>query len=117
MPAWAQDIFPDGEMKNVTLLSYDLLGSTNLQKQLNGGSLLKKIINDSLEYEKNNGTSKRKIFTYSGEELNVIGVLQSMNLWSPHILSPASSLIFEIYYDNTTAQYTVKVSNKINFIK
>lgn len=109
IPGWAKDIFPVGQLLNVTLLSYELQAQTKIQKILNGGTLLKKIIEDSMNF-KNSENSKRKLYLYSGEEKNIHGILQSLDVWVPHVLSPGAALIFEIYSDSFTKEFTVKVT-------
>ncbi|KAK2588039.1 hypothetical protein KPH14_004109 [Odynerus spinipes] len=110
VPRWADGIFPDGEMYNVTLLQYDLLSRTKIQKQLGGGTFLKEVIINALKYIQGNITGERKIIMYSGDDRNIVGILKAMNLWSPHIPSEAASLIFELYFNNETAQYGVRIN-------
>ncbi|XP_043492401.1 venom acid phosphatase Acph-1-like [Polistes fuscatus] len=110
IPFWATDTFPDGEIYNVTLLQYDLLTMTNVQKQLSGGTFLKEIILNAIKYSHGIMTNDRKIMMYSGDIKNIIGILKAMNLWSPHIPSEASSLIFELYFNNVTSQYGMMIN-------
>lgn len=110
IPEWADGIFPDGEMYNVTLLQYDLLLKTKIQKQLGGGTFLKEIIINALEYIRGNMTEERKIMMYSGDSRNIVGILKAMNMWSPHIPSEATSLIFELYLNNNTKTYGIKIN-------
>lgn len=97
-------------MYNVTLLEYDFLSETVLQRQLNGGTLLEEIIGNSLKYVTGDIPRERKIMMYSGDNRNLVGVLKNLNLWSPHIPNDAASLIFELYYDNDLRQYGIKVT-------
>ncbi|KOC59081.1 Venom acid phosphatase Acph-1 [Habropoda laboriosa] len=110
LPQWAQDIFPDGGMYNVSLLEYDLLCETSLQKQLNGGTILKEILANSLMYIKGSIPKERKLMVYSGNERNIVGVLKALNLWSPHIPNEAASVIFELYFDNKTGDHGMKIN-------
>ncbi|XP_003706109.1 venom acid phosphatase Acph-1 [Megachile rotundata] len=110
LPYWASDVFPHGEMYNVSLLEYDLLSQTLLQKQLNGGTILKEILTNSLSYISGKISKKRKLMMYSGNERNIIGVLKSLDLWSPHIPNEAASIIFEMYFDNETETYGMKIN-------
>ncbi|XP_072756171.1 venom acid phosphatase Acph-1 isoform X2 [Anoplolepis gracilipes] len=110
LPNWAIDVFPDGAMYNVTLLEYDLLSATPLQRQLNGGTLLKEIIGNSLNYKIGDLSKERKIILYSGGERNIIGILKNLNLWSPHIPNEAAALIFELYFDKATNVYGMKIN-------
>ncbi|CAL7935090.1 unnamed protein product [Xylocopa violacea] len=110
LPEWAEDIFPDGEMYNVSLLEYDLLGQTLLQKQLNGGTIIKEILANSLMYVHGSIPKERKLMMYSGNERNIVGVLKGLNLWMPHIPNEAASLIFELYFDNETESHGIKIN-------
>ncbi|CAL1677646.1 unnamed protein product [Lasius platythorax] len=110
LPNWAIDVFPDGAMYNITLLEYDLLSTTPLQRQLNGGTFLKEIIGNSLKYKIGDLSKKRKIILYSGDERNIVGVLKNLDLWSPHIPNEAAALIFELYFDNDTDVYGMKIN-------
>lgn len=109
LPNWAIDVFPDGTMYNVTLLEYDLLSTTPIQKQLNGGTLLEEIIGNSLKYIIGDIPKERKMMLYSGDARNIVGVLKNLDLWSPHIPNEAA-LIFELYFDNDTDIYGIKVT-------
>jgi len=110
LPNWAKDIFPDGAMYDIALLEYDLFSTTPLQKQLNGGTFLKEIIGNLLKYKIGDLSKDRKIILYSGDERNIVGVLKNLNLWSPHIPNEAAALIFELYFDNETDIYEIKVT-------
>lgn len=118
LPYWARDIFPNGGMYNVSLLEYDLLWETPLQKKLNGGAIVREILVNSLMYMRGDVSRKRKLMLYSGNERNVVSVLKSLNLWSPHIPNEAASVIFELYFDNETEIHGVKVCKlKLKLIK
>ncbi|XP_076646054.1 venom acid phosphatase Acph-1 isoform X1 [Halictus rubicundus] len=110
LPYWAKDIFPDGDMYNVTLLEYDLLSQTPLQMKLNGGTFIKEILANTLEYIDGVISKQRKLMMYSGNDRNIAGILKALDLWSPHIPSEAASVIFETYYDNETEHYGMKVN-------
>lgn len=103
-------------MYNVSLLEYDLLSATPLQRQLNGGTLLEEIIGNSLSYSTGNMSKKRKMMLYSGDERNIIGVLKNLDLWSPHIPKEAAALIFELYFDDNINLYGMKVFYFFYFI-
>lgn len=116
LPHWANDVFPDGTMFNVTLLEYDLLSASPLQRQLNGGTLLAEIIGNSLKYERGDISKERKMMLYSGDARNIVGVLKNLDLWSPHIPEEAAALIFELHLDNDTGIYGIKVNLGLYFL-
>ncbi|XP_043273768.1 venom acid phosphatase Acph-1-like isoform X2 [Venturia canescens] len=118
LPGWAEGIFPEGEMRNVTLLSYTLLSKTRNQRQLNGGVFLKKIINEATKlittnatFDVNSNTSRdAKISLWSAEDRNLIGVLQAMNLWwSPHLLDNGASIILELRHNESAKEYGFEI--------
>ncbi|XP_011864396.1 PREDICTED: venom acid phosphatase Acph-1-like isoform X2 [Vollenhovia emeryi] len=110
LPNWAKDVFSDDTMYNVTLLEYDLLSATPLQRQLNGGIFVGEIISNSLRYIIGDIPKERKMMLYSGDARNIVGVLKNLNLWSPHIPNEAAALIFELYFDNDTNAYGIKIN-------
>lgn len=109
LPNWAKDIFPHGAMYNVSMLLYDTLSESQLQKQLNGGTMLKEIAGNLLRYIQGVIPHSRKIMLYSGNDRNVAGLLKSMDTWSPHIPNEAAAVIFEMYHDNVTNTHYVKI--------
>lgn len=110
LPNWAKEIFPHGGMYDATLLEYDLLSETPLQRQLNGGTFLKEILVNSLDHIRGSVPEERKLMIYSGNERNIVAILKGLDLWSPHIPNEAASLIFEMYFDNETQSHGMKVS-------
>ncbi|XP_014472118.1 PREDICTED: venom acid phosphatase Acph-1-like [Dinoponera quadriceps] len=110
LPHWARDVFPHGTMYNVTLSEYDLLSATLLQRQLNGGTFLAEIVGNSLKYMSGEIPENRKMMLYSGDGRNIAGVLRNLDLWSPHIPNEAAALIFELYLDNDTDTYGIKIN-------
>lgn len=117
LPYWANDIFPHGMMYNVTLLEYDLLSATPLQRQLNGGTFLMELIGNSLKYTLGEMQKDRRMMLYSGDGRNIAGVLKTLDLWSPHIPNEAAALIFELYFDNDTDTHGIKVKSSPVIVK
>lgn len=109
LPYWAYDIFPHGAMYNVTLLEYELLTHSPLQRMLNGGTMLKEIIGNCLKHIRGALPKGRKMMLYSGDEKNIASVLKTLNIWFPHIPKEASALIFELTRDTETDKYGIRV--------
>lgn len=109
LPKWAKDIFPHGAMYNASVLLYDTLSESPLQKQLNGGTMLKEIVGNLLKYIQGVIPQQRKIMLYSGNDRNVVGLLKSLDTWSPHIPQEAAAVIFEMHHDNETNAHYVKI--------
>lgn len=96
-------------MYNVSLMEYELLWQTPLQKQLIGGTILKEVLANSLLYIQGHIPQKRKLMMYSGNEINIVGILKGLDLWVPHIPNEAAAVIFEMYFDNVTKSHEMKV--------
>ena len=73
------------------------------------GTLIRKVVDGMLDKASEQSPSQRKIFLYSGHELNIVAVLQTLNVWKPHIPSYSSAIIIELYED--LRSYYVKVSS------
>ncbi|KAG5332020.1 ACPH1 phosphatase, partial [Acromyrmex charruanus] len=100
LPNWTQNIFPDGELLNATLLLFDLLSYDQLNN-LNGGIL----INDMNKVI--NGTLHRKINLFSAHDINVFGLLLALNVSEQHLPEFTSSVIIELHERNE--KYFVKI--------
>ncbi|XP_058809256.1 venom acid phosphatase Acph-1-like isoform X1 [Phymastichus coffea] len=96
-PKWISELYPTDALTNLTLTAYDLLSTTKLQKHLNGGSLLKTIVNDW--QARVNGTlhKDRKIHVFSGDDRNLAGVMKNLNLTMTELPTSGEALIFELW--------------------
>lgn len=112
LPKWAQKIYPEGYGEVMKLAEYERLSKTPIQKRLNGGTMLKHVIQQSEEMQRDNATTT-KMYLYSGDDRNVVGLLYAMNTWSPHVPNDASAVIFEVYHDDANNQTTLKVRFQI----
>ncbi|XP_077254647.1 venom acid phosphatase Acph-1-like [Temnothorax americanus] len=54
------------------------------------------------------------MMVYSGDARNIVGVLKNLDLWSPHIPTEASALIFDVYFDNDTGIHGMKITYYMN---
>ncbi|KAJ8668935.1 hypothetical protein QAD02_000194 [Eretmocerus hayati] len=100
IPEWAQKVYSDDNFKNMSLTGYDLLSKSTVQKQLNGGSFLKKILNDSMSLINKNFSSERMINIYSGDERNFAGIMKNLNLPVHELPNAGAALVFELYTEN-----------------
>lgn len=98
LPKWTQDLFPNGALLNATILQYDLYSHGILNK-LNGGVLLRRIINDMNKVI--NGTLKdRKLNLFSGHDINVAAIMHALNIFDEHVPQYMSSIIIELHEIN-----------------
>ncbi|KAF5291953.1 hypothetical protein FQR65_LT11353 [Abscondita terminalis] len=97
LPQWTQLVFPE-YLKEAAIDFYLLSSATPQLKQLAGGFLLKKIMNDTIE--KINRTLQppsRKLYLYSGHEYNVAFLLNALNVYYPHIPPFGSCVMIELH--------------------
>ncbi|XP_072749915.1 venom acid phosphatase Acph-1-like [Anoplolepis gracilipes] len=104
LPEWTKGIFPN-KLVNAVALQFELFSYGKLNR-INGGVLLRKIINDMNGVI--NGTLKdRKINLFSGHDLNVAAMLNALNLFDNTIPPFTSSVIIELHEKNN--EFFVKV--------
>ncbi|KYQ55099.1 Venom acid phosphatase Acph-1 [Trachymyrmex zeteki] len=94
LPKWTQDIFPNGQLLNATLLFFDLLSV-----------LLNRLIDDMNKVIK--GTLNRKINLFSAHDMNVSGLLLALNISKRHFPEFTSSVIIELH--ERDEKYFVKI--------
>ncbi|GAB1863159.1 Prostatic acid phosphatase [Camponotus japonicus] len=105
LPKWTQSLFPNGALMNATVLQFDLFSYGMLNK-INGGVLLRRIINDMNEVI--NGTLKdRKLNLFSGHDINVAGIMHALNISDEHVPQYTSSIMIELHEKN--GEFFVKV--------
>ncbi|XP_025262796.1 venom acid phosphatase Acph-1-like isoform X2 [Camponotus floridanus] len=105
LPKWTQSLVPNGALMAATLSQYKVL-SYGILNKINGGSLLRKIINDMNAMI--NGTLKdRKLNLFSGHDLNVAGIMYALNIFDEQVLRYTSSIMIELHEKN--GKFFVKV--------
>ncbi|XP_046602428.1 venom acid phosphatase Acph-1 isoform X1 [Neodiprion lecontei] len=109
LPTWTRGIYPNGELRDMNYLEDSILSITEVQMKLNGGFLVKKILEDSAAQAKDSLTGGRKIMMYSGDEDLLIGVMHALGVWKPHVPNPAAALIFEFLKDSVKHTYGMRV--------
>ncbi|XP_001604473.1 venom acid phosphatase Acph-1-like [Nasonia vitripennis] len=107
LPEWSRDFFPYGLLLNGTYLEYDTHKYIDWMRRVNGGTLVRKMIDDMLNRTDEKYPGKRDVYLYSGHELNIVSILQSLKIWQPHIPEYSSAVIVELREDRKN--YYVKV--------
>ncbi|KAL6434819.1 hypothetical protein ACFW04_005184 [Cataglyphis niger] len=98
LPEWTHNIFPNGELLDAFLLQLNLFSYGSLNR-LNGGVLLRTIINDMDKII--NGTLKdRRINLFSAHDLNVSAMLHALNIFDFRPPEYTSSIIIELHEKN-----------------
>ena len=109
LPDWAYTVFPNGDLWNGTVFAYDAASFTPLLRRINGGAYLREVTKTMLNFITGRVENERKMYLYSGHESNVAAVMQSLQVYYPHVPEYSSALILELHkIDN---EYYVKILN------
>ncbi|XP_029165199.1 venom acid phosphatase Acph-1-like [Nylanderia fulva] len=101
----AQNIFRNGTIVDAYIYQLKLFSYGPLNK-LNGGTLLRRIIND-MEQKINKKLPELKINLFSAHDLNVAALLQALNIYNNEIPRYGSCIMIELHEMNN--EYFVKV--------
>ncbi|KAJ8682011.1 hypothetical protein QAD02_017803 [Eretmocerus hayati] len=107
LPQWAENYFPNGLLLNGTFLEYHAMKFNDWMRKINGGTYLRKTIDDMLSKVNNSMGNQAKVYLYSSHELIITAVLQSLNIWTPHVPEYTSAIILELLKESE--DYFVKV--------
>lgn len=89
MPEWCTDKVFD-TMVDIVIFEYDLRSWNKTLKQFSGGTMIRQFL-DNLRAKDN----PRKIYLYSGHEVNIAGFMRSHNIAEPKIPFYGSAVIME----------------------
>jgi len=106
MPEWCTNQVYQ-KMQDVIVLEYEIRSYTTQLKRLNGGMLIKRFINNM--NVKNERINPRKIYIYSGHEINIAAFARAHNISEPRLPGYGSTFIFEKLRDDVGNLY-VKVT-------
>lgn len=104
MPEWCNDEVYR-KMKEITLLEYEILSYTTQLKRLNGGFIVKQFINNMNPKGERSNKSSRKIYIYSGHEVNIASFVKAHNMTEPKIPEYGSAVIVEKLRDENDNFY------------
>ncbi|XP_076618084.1 venom acid phosphatase Acph-1 [Colletes latitarsis] len=121
LPKWTESVYPT-PMKEILALDFKLRSYTRTLKRLNGGLLLRKMIDDIETYKAGKlEPYDRKAFFFSAHEMNVAAVARALDLDEPIIPAYGSTMILEtlrdkkgtyyvrvIYWSGVSEQLTIK---------
>lgn len=102
LPEWTGQVFPHN-LESATLDFFYASAGTSKLRQLTGGYLLKKIIeNTVMELKKKLNNEVTRIFLYSGHEYNLIYLMIAMKVFSYNLPPYTSCLMIEVHNLNGT---------------
>ncbi|XP_014234174.2 venom acid phosphatase Acph-1-like isoform X1 [Trichogramma pretiosum] len=105
---WAKDYYPHGKILEVTNKWYEMFSKTNRMRRLNGGKLLRQII-DHMDAKIAGGDRAYNVSLFSGHETNVAAVLQVLGIYYPHVPAYSSAVIIELKRKVDTGEHYVEV--------
>ncbi|XP_076754256.1 venom acid phosphatase Acph-1 [Xylocopa sonorina] len=105
LPQWTKTVFPT-TMKEIVALDFKLRSYTRTLKRLNGGLMIRKIVDDIKMYKAGKlEPYDRKAFLFAAHEMNVAAVARALELDEPIIPAYGSTLIFETLRDKKKNYY------------
>ncbi|XP_049820542.1 venom acid phosphatase Acph-1 isoform X2 [Aethina tumida] len=113
LPKWTKSIFPE-KLASLAVENYFQYCGTTEAKRIVTGYLLRKILLDSKRKicGKLNPPS-RKLFLYSGHQLNVACFLETLGLFKKHLPYYGSFIIVELHNVNQTYGFKVYYKRKL----
>lgn len=110
LPEWTKNIFPEGLLLEGALFHYKRINYNKNMIRINGGMILRKIIDDMVARKNGTLDERRKVMLYSGHDFNVVSLLAALGVYSPHVPQYSSAVMIELH--EVDKQYTVKVCYK-----
>ena len=104
-PEWCTDEVYK-KMQEVVDLEYEIRSSTPALRRLNGGTIVKKFIDNIKRHVGND--RKRKIYLYSGHEVNIAAYVRAHNLTEP-VLPPYGCAIILEKLGNESGKHFVRM--------
>ncbi|CAL7951907.1 unnamed protein product [Xylocopa violacea] len=105
LPQWTKTVFPT-TMKDIVALDFRLRSYTRTLKRLNGGFLIRKMVDDIKLYKAGKlEPYDRKAFLFAAHEMNVAAVARALELDEPIIPAYGATIIFETLRDKKRNYY------------
>ncbi|XP_063903025.1 venom acid phosphatase Acph-1-like [Zophobas morio] len=104
LPKWTSQIYPQPLQKLASETYLVITGTTKL-KQIGAGYLLQKILKDTQAKIKKQ--ENKKLYLYSGHEMNVAFILNTFGVFKPHVPPYGSHILLEIHKIN--GEYGIKM--------
>ncbi|EZA51681.1 hypothetical protein DMN91_004205 [Ooceraea biroi] len=104
LPRWTENVFPD-PMKEIIKLDFKLRSDTTTLRRLNGGILLRKMVDDIREHQTGKMPQDRKAFLFGSHEVNVAAVAYALGTNEPAVPAYGSTIILETLRDKAGLYY------------
>ncbi|KYN18413.1 PREDICTED: venom acid phosphatase Acph-1-like isoform X1 [Trachymyrmex cornetzi] len=104
LPKWTQNVFPS-PMIELIELDFKLRSYTKTLKKLNGGMLLRKIVDDIREHQAGKSPRDRKAFLFGGHEFNVAALAYTLGTNEPTVPPYGATIILETLRDKKGIYY------------
>lgn len=109
LPEWTNDCFPH-KMSEPAGFHFKTISYNEKLKQLKGGVLLKKIMQDWQDkYEGKLKPQEQKAFLYGGHDSTIANLLSAMNVFDPQVPAYGATILLEFSKDKITNQYGIEV--------
>ncbi|XP_066585017.1 venom acid phosphatase Acph-1-like isoform X2 [Prorops nasuta] len=105
LPEWTRSVYPK-PMEEITRLDFHLRSFTKTLKRLNGGILLRKIVEDMQDLRGEKLVPEgRKAFLFGAHEVNVAALARTLGTNEPSLPSYGSTIILETLQDKKGLYY------------
>lgn len=110
LPAWTDSVYPH-PLRSFLEMGFALFTHTNYMKLVKGGPLVTTIVNEMLQFQREN--SSKNLYIYSGHDLTLVSVLRLLDLVNETSSLPeyGATLAFELHNtivdDNSQVEFRV----------
>ncbi|GAB1861179.1 Venom acid phosphatase Acph-1 [Camponotus japonicus] len=104
LPRWTQNVFPN-PMEEMIELDFKLRSYTKTLKRLNGGILLRKMVDDIQEKRTGKLPHDRKAFFFGSHEVNIAAVAYALGTNEPTVPAYGATIILETVQDKKGIYY------------
>ncbi|XP_053597171.1 venom acid phosphatase Acph-1-like [Microplitis demolitor] len=111
---WVHSVFPSGKLVDFASIEYKLQSYTTRMKRLLGGVWIKKFLDTAYDFKHETNTN-RKAYFYFSHETQIVGILNTLGVYKPHVPSYLSSVIFELHEIDNTFYVKVIYKNENKF--
>ncbi|EFN76082.1 venom acid phosphatase Acph-1 [Harpegnathos saltator] len=104
LPRWTENVFPN-PMQEIIELDFKLRSYTKTLRRLNGGMLLRKMMDDIKEHQAEKLSKDKKAFLFGSHEVNVAAVAYALGTNEPAVPAYGSAIILETHRDKEGFYY------------